>query len=153
MKLRFLSLLALALTGGIAFSQDSFLVSCGGTYSSGSGGSVSWSIGEPVIETATSTNNHVTQGFHQGEIYVTGIEALAEISILVFPNPTSESVTIEINEPVSVSIYDMAGRFVCSYELIEAINSIDVTSFSRGTYNMIFERKGSENRNIKLVVL
>ncbi|MBK6527554.1 MAG: hypothetical protein IPG07_19580 [Crocinitomicaceae bacterium] len=50
-------------------AQDLFLISGGGTHSSGSGGSVSWSIGEVVIQPATSSGNHVTQGFHQ-EIFM-----------------------------------------------------------------------------------
>jgi hypothetical protein len=153
MKLYFLALFFLVASAKNVSAQDLFLISGGGTHSSGSGGSVSWSIGEVVIQTATSSGNHVTQGFHQGNIYVVGIEELVEIAVSVYPNPTSESVTIQISEPVNVSIYDMSGRLVGTHTLADAINSIDVTSFSRGTYNMIFERKGSETRNVKLIVL
>jgi hypothetical protein len=153
MKIYILALFAVLTSTTDLNAQDLYLISCGGTHSSGSGGSVSWSIGEVVINTATSSGHHVTQGFHQGNIYVVGIESLAEIAISVYPNPTTESVTINIDEPVNVSIYDMSGRLVGTHALTDAINSIDVTSFSRGTYNMVFERKGSETRNVKLIVL
>jgi hypothetical protein len=76
MKLYFLALFFLLASAKNMSAQDLFLISGGGTHSSGSGGSVSWSIGEVVIQTATSSGNHVTQGFHQGNIYVVGIEEL-----------------------------------------------------------------------------
>lgn len=153
MKISVFAFLVLSCAGNKALAQDLYLISAGGTHSSGAGGSVSWSVGEVVTTTATSSDNHVTQGFHQGNIYVVGLEQLAEISVAVFPNPTRETVTIQISEPVTVAIYDMSGRLVGTYEFTEPQNFIDITSFSRGTYNMIFERKGSETRNVKLVVL
>lgn len=153
MKLSFCTFLFFIFSAGYSVAQDLFLISGAGIFSSGSGGSVSWSIGEPVTLTATSTTHHVTQGFHQGNIYVVGLEVLSDISVNVFPNPSSETVTVQISEPVNVKLFDMSGRLVGTYSFTEQTNTIDVTSLSRGTYNMIFERTGAETRNVKLIVL
>lgn len=138
---------------GMTHAQDRYLISGGGTHSSGTGGSVSWSIGEVVVQTVTSGSNHLTQGFHQGNIYVVGIEELEELSISLYPNPASELITVETEEYLIYMMYDMSGRLVDQNDLNPGINTIDVTSYSRGTYTISFIRNGTQAKNIKLIVL
>jgi hypothetical protein len=46
-----------------AYSQE--VISNAGEHYENDNGSISWTIGEPVIETLGSSNNYLTQGFHQ----------------------------------------------------------------------------------------
>lgn len=132
--------------------QELNLVSTSGTYSETPSGSVSWSIGEVVIATGTGTTNEVTQGFHQSNIWILGTEELVELEINIFPNPTCEFVNISAPQDAILSIYDMEGRLVSIHNLIEATNTIDVSSFSRGTYNLVFSTKDNQQKSAKLIV-
>ena len=106
-----------------------------------------------VITTASGTSNDVTQGFQQGSLFVSGIEDLVEIEVSIFPNPTSEYVTIQSPEPITVKIYDISGRLVGTHNLSDEINQINVSDFSRGTYNLVFESAGHETKTAQLVVM
>lgn len=52
-----------------SYSQE--VISTAGEHYENSNGSISWTIGEPVIETLESTNNYLTQGFHQPTVIPT----------------------------------------------------------------------------------
>jgi len=106
-----------------------------------------------VINTATGSFNEATQGFHQGDIKLLGLENLAEIEVNMYPNPTSDYVTIQSPAPVKVLIYDISGRLVAVHDLFNEINQIQVGDFSRGTYNLVFQSAGLETRTAQLVVM
>lgn len=139
--------------GSLCMSQNLSVVSAGGAYTEGPGGSVSWTLGEVIIVTSTGSSIDATQGFQQGNIYVTGIEDLNEISVNIYPNPTSEFVTIQSPEPVRVSVFDASGRLVAIHDLTDEINQINVTDFARGTYNLVFQSAGSDTRTVQLIVM
>lgn len=134
-------------------AQDMFLISCGGNFFANSAGSVSWSVGEPIIKTASSPGNDVTQGFQQGNIYVTGIEELSELKISVFPNPASDIVTISSDESAELNMYDMSGRMVLNQLIEIGLNTIDVSIFERGTYSITVLKKGSQPKIVKLIIM
>ena len=147
-----IALVAVCFTCEIS-AQELYLLGAAGTESTGTGGSVSWSLGEIITVTAGGPSNDVTQGFHQGNIYVTGVEHLAEINVSVYPNPTSEFVTVTCPYPVRVSIYDASGRLIAIHDLTIEVNQLNVTEFARGTYNLIFESTEQETKTARLVVM
>jgi len=152
MKHLFGSLFFLICLNYSGYTQELNLVSTSGTYSETASGSVSWSIGEVVIVTGTSGTNNVTQGFHQSNIWVLGIENLASLEISIFPNPTCEFVNIVTPGELKMSIYDMGGRLISVHNLVENTNEINVSELSRGTYNLVFESNGNISRTAQLVV-
>lgn len=125
----------------MAFSQELRLISSSGTYSTSATHSVEWSIGEVVVATSTSGSHHLTQGFHQSNVFVTGIKELSELEISVYPNPTSSYITIDSPNALRLTVYDMGGKLVGRYDLVDESNQIDVSHLSRGTYNLVFESK------------
>jgi len=81
--------------------------------------SIAFTIGEPLVETLSSNNTVVTQGFHQTNIIITGLrENLAfvgELQLNVYPNPTSERVSIELSsnsqlKDFNLIMYDLFGK-------------------------------------------
>lgn len=147
-----LFLLALISFANLASGQALKLVSTSGTYTETASGSVSWSVGEVMIVTAVSGANDVTQGFHNSNIWVTGVEELVELNISVYPNPTCELVNIEAPLESILSIYDMEGRLISTHFLNETNHQIDVSEFSRGVYNLSFRTKDSAIKTVKLIV-
>jgi len=56
--------------------------------------------------------------------------------LLIFPNPTSDNITFEnkFNEIVEVTIFDISGKSVGSYQLHPSQNSINISNLTSGIY-------------------
>lgn len=117
----------------------------------GSEYNISWTIGEGVIETFSNDNIVLTQGFQQPSLKITLIEESdkGNFEINVYPNPTSDFVTVNIVSEDDIScntaLYDMAGRLLYSKDLkgSELTESINLTKYSSDLYILrILDSKG-----------
>jgi hypothetical protein len=142
----------LAFSGYSGYSQDLNVVSAAGNYSENASGSVAWTIGEAVIITGTGVSNDATQGFHQHDVAILGVEELATLDISIYPNPTSDVLHISSPNDIKLTIYDMNARLVSVYYLGSETTLISVDDLSRGIYNMVFESADQETKTVKLVV-
>jgi len=148
-------LCSLLITGMISSGlQAQESVNATGGDASGSGGSASYSVGQVVYTTNTGTNGSVAQGVQQPyEIsVVTQVEEAAEIqlSMLVYPNPTTETVVLNIGtmstENMHLSMFDVNGKLLHFQEVINSETIIDMKSYSRGVY---FLKVNFQNREVK----
>ena len=120
-----LCLIVIILTSGIAVKSQSIapgVVATSGDHFTGTNASLSWTIGEVMIETVSGTNNMLTQGFHQPGVQATIIEEVLPgyIKINVFPNPATESITVNLENntlKLNVELYDMTGKLLISKEI------------------------------------
>lgn len=71
-----------------------------------------------------------------------------EMSISVFPNPTSSILNINFDGDLNLSIYNMLGQ-----QILETNDKqIDISSFDRGTYILIVQNLESNNStNFKII--
>ena len=103
-RLEFSALLVFGL--GLTGLQAQESINATGGIASGSGGSMSYSVGQIVYTTNTGTNGSVAQGVQQPyEISaVIGIEEFNGINLYVsvYPNPTSDYLTLSIGDRKSV---------------------------------------------------
>jgi hypothetical protein len=118
-------MLFFALSVGAQQIKQEVIASAGGfNVASGSSISISWTLGETVIPTFSAGGLIITHGFQQ-KILVTTIEEniLNPVKVTVFPNPTSEGVTIEFETPtdgeISLYLLDNQGKMIKT-EQIEA---------------------------------
>jgi len=106
--------------------------------------SLSWTLGELVISTVTSTGGDLilTQGFQQSKLEVTAIEEHPELGIMVaiYPNPTSEIVNIKFTTPLegetAVYLVGPDGRTIIT-DIIPSgvlLKPIDMQTYPSGTY-------------------
>ncbi len=95
-----LNIFALLLYSGICTSQQ--VISAAGGSGSGSNVQLSWTVGEPVIETFTGSSAILTQGFHQSKLLVTALDPMLfpGLTLTVFPNPVSSSLQLEVTGEV-----------------------------------------------------
>ena len=105
----------------IGFGQvlaPSLVSSSGNTFSSGNV-IMDFSLGEVVITTNLNSSNILTQGFHQEILKVTTQVVNIDIKTKVFPNPTTSSLTIELDKKISAEllVYDIKGRVVIKDKL------------------------------------
>ncbi len=137
MKTIFLFSFALFFTTGILAQE---IVASSGGSGSVDGVFVDWTLGEPVIETLTGSNNTVTQGMHQPLLLTTYVENLMipGFEINVYPNPASTLLTIEVikkrDELLHCEISDISGRKMMLTEIPSNIKKIDMSDYAAGTY-------------------
>jgi hypothetical protein len=145
-----LLLLGIGLTGIKA--QES--LSATGFNGSGSGGSVSGTIGQ-VFYTNTITNGSVAQGVQQPfEISVeTVIEEAKEISLhcMAYPNPATNFLTLKVEnfnkQNLSYNLYDVNGKLLEKKNLESNETSMDMGNYVPATY---FLKVIKDNKTIEI---
>ena len=116
------------------------VLSATGGDASGTGGSVAYSVGQIVYSTSTGTTGSVAQGVEQAyEIYSVGIiETALNISLSVFPNPTSDFLTLKVqdykNEALSYTLLDEQGKLVLNEQISTQDTQIAMSTLARGSY-------------------
>ena len=90
-----------------------------GGEATGTGGTVSYSVGQVVYTTATGTNGSVAQGVQQPyEISTTvGInETAINLEMNVYPNPTTDYLTLKVDNfelsTLNFQLIDMQGKVI-----------------------------------------
>ena len=99
--------------------------------------SVSWTIGEAITETLITESYVLSQGFHQGNLTVIGVDNdfPAEFQIKAYPNPVKDLLIIETQEPgLKYQLIDVHGRVISNGFLHSSSEEIDCTTFPSGTY-------------------
>jgi hypothetical protein len=155
LKLSAVLLLGLGLTGLQA--QESVYATGGNA--SGSGGSVSYSVGQVVYTTNTGTNGSVAQGVQQPfEIsVVTGLEEAKSITISVtaYPNPTTDYLTLSIDNfeisKLSYQLYDMQGKLLQSEKINDSQTSITMSNLVPATYFLKVIQNNKEVKTFKII--
>lgn len=74
--------------------------------------------------------------------YPTGIDNLLENEINVYPNPASESITVEGK---NVSFYNQYGQLVLTQELYDQTSTLDISNWQPGIY---YYSLSKENENV-----
>ncbi len=145
------TLLTFAFSLSTATAQTS--VNATGGDASGSGGSVAYSVGQVVYTTNTDASGTISQGVQQPyEIYTLGInETEQKISISVFPNPTANNLTLQINdynnEKLFYQLFDMQGKLVINGQVTAQQTLINTASLPPATYFIHFVNQ--ENKSVQ----
>ena len=156
-KLKLSAVLLLGL--GLTELQAQESVNATGGNASGSGGSASYSVGQVVYTTNTGTNGSVSQGVQQPyEIsVVTGLEEAKGInlSISVYPNPTTDYLTLEIKEfelsNLHFQLYDMSGKLLKSEKITGSQTSIVMGNLVPATYFVKVVQGNKEVKTFKII--
>ena len=138
-----------------AFSQES--VNASGADAIGSGGSVSYSIGQVMFTTTSSNSGIVIQGIQQAfEIYTNGIiQTELNISVAISPNPTAENLTLQIsdynNEKLSFLFHDLQNKLLESGQIASPKTQIKTSHLSSGIYFLdIYNHENKKVQSFKI---
>ena len=148
-------LLAVGLGVSSGYAQESSNSSGGDA--SGTGGTVAYSIGQVAYSSQTGASGEINQGVQQAlEIYTVGINAEpTNISLKVFPNPTSDFLSLQIedysNEQVDYKIFDLNGKMIASARIIGSQTQIDLTALVKGTYLIEIIEKSKKIKSFKII--
>lgn len=126
---------------------------------SGSGGNISFTIGQVAYTTNTGTNVYIAEGVQQPyEISVlTQLEEIGEDNILisVFPNPTTDYLTLTINssatnytQSLKYQLYNLKGKVLQSKKFNDMETIIPMNNLAPSTY---FLRISDATKEIKII--
>ena len=156
LKLSAVLLLGLGLTG----LQAQNAVPATGGNASGSGGTVSYSVGQVVYTTNTGgSNGTVAQGVQQPfEISeITGLEEAKGISLSVsaYPNPTSDFLNLKVenydNTNLSYQLFDISGKLLESKKITGNQTSIVMSNLAPATYFVKVTESNKEVKTFKII--
>jgi hypothetical protein len=151
-KLKPIAMLLLALLWlGSAQAQQSINTSGGNAI--GTGGIVSFSIGQVAYTTITGSNGSDAQGVQQPyEIMTVGInENEPKISLLVFPNPIADNLILQVNDfelsTLNFQLFDMQGKQLSMGQIMANQTQINTASLSSATY--LIHIVNQENKKVQ----
>ena len=156
-------LILLTLFGfGLLSVRAQTTISTAGGNATGSGGTVSYTVGQVAYSTQTSTSGTITQGVQQPfEIFVaTALEQAKDISLQlqVFPNPVNDylklsvvpSATISI-QSLSFQLYDVNGKLVQNNNVESNETNIMMSGFTSGTYLLKVNQGNTSFKTFKII--
>jgi hypothetical protein len=145
----------MASISGFANAQQ--VISSSGSTLKSSTGSLSFTVGELVIDTKNAGATTITQGFHQTKLTITAMNVLREqnFSISAFPNPTSDFVNLKIEKgeirDIEFTLFDLQGK-VLSNRKIESTNTeVSFSGYNSGNYLLKVIQKGKEIQTFKII--
>ncbi len=149
----------LMLVLGLTNLQAQKSVSVSGGDTSGSGGSVSYSVGQTVYQMHSGATGSQAQGVQQPyEIStVTGIDKskLINFSAKVYPNPTSDYLILRIEDferpDLSYELTDMSGKPLQSKIITDKETQINTMDFVPATYFLKVKENSQEIKTFKII--
>ena len=140
----------------ILFAQENTDALGGMAY--GTGGSISYSIGQIDYETTSGPGGSITEGLQQPiEILtITGFEDNnINLNFEIFPNPTTDFVVLSVYNKKTVNmfytIYNLDGKLIETQELAGSQTTIAMKELSNGIYFIKVMQKSSEIKVFKVI--
>lgn len=146
------TVLFIVLLQGVLAQQNT--VSSGGT-ATGSGGEVSYTIGQLDFINSSAATGTVNQGVQQPyEFFASLDEVNSQLQLSIFPNPFSESINITgapDGEQFTWRLFDTHGK-ILREGLIQAENTqIDLHDLEPATYYLQVNQLSTQLRNFKIL--
>ena len=143
------------LLAAFANSMAQQVIAAAGETFSNENMSISWTLGEVVIDTYVGDNMIVTQGFHQPGYIVTAIESFEyrKFEISLYPVPANDILHIDIagerKFDLNYTITDLAGKIIRTgiIEKDNANHQVDVSGLATGNYYLRVYRKDGKQQS------
>ncbi len=156
-KLKLIAILLLSL--GLTGLQAQETTATSGGDASGSGGSVSCSIGQVFYITNTGSNGSVAQGVQQPfEISeASGIEEAAGITLQcsAYPNPSTDYLNLVVEnyklENLTYQLYDISGKLLETKKIESSETTIAMCNFNPGIYFLKVTDNSKEIKTLKII--
>ena len=155
---KFTLLLIMGIFSLTLFSQSLSpeVIATAGDYFVGSNASLSWTIGEPIIETVSADGITLTQGFQQSYYMILAVQDndTDTYDVRIYPVPARDFINIEITSSVypanlNLELFDVMGMQV--YEtFIESTTFHEKIQLSQYQTNMFFLKiTNTANQQVK----
>jgi hypothetical protein len=115
-----------------------------GEYDENSSVSLSWTIGENIVETMANNSITLSNGFQQGDLTVSTIINNIEqkYEIQVYPNPIETMLTINSKEyTLDYSLVNSNGQTLKKGLIDSNLTTLDFSDYPSGLYILILNRE------------
>jgi hypothetical protein len=158
MKDKKVKLCALLLGLGLTAQAQQAMATTGGN-ASGSGGSISYSVGQIVYKTTSSSIGSAAQGVQQPyEISVlSGLEEAEGINLvlLAYPNPATDYVTLKVEnyklENLTYQLFDNSGKLLLIQKVRSEETPILMETLANGSYLLKVSNNKAELKTLKII--
>ena len=147
----------LSLASASLNAQQLEVIPAAGDFHLHSSGSLSWTLGEAVIETLVSDNFTLTQGFQQSKLTVTAIDVtqIPGIKLSVYPNPASNFLFVEIlsDRPgdLQLRLFDLNGKLLLLKKVTESIHTVQMQHYTPAIYILVITSDGKTIQTYQIV--
>jgi len=95
---------------------------------------------------ATGESNVITTTVN---VLGVGVNDVEEISCEVYPNPATDYIKVQVNQPSVLNIFDTKGALVKTVNVSAGIETVDVSNLETGSYMMQIENANNKiNKNL-----
>jgi hypothetical protein len=133
------------------------ITSAGGD-GSGSGGTINFSVGQPVFTGVTGGTTTVNQGVQQAyDFSDVGIEKNAFVNLFVtaYPNPVVGQLHLSVTDPelknASYALYDQSGKFIRQEKVVSTETLIDMQELANAIYFLKVSDSGKLIRSFQII--
>ncbi len=133
------------------------VVSSGGDHHEAGEISISWTLGETVIETFSTEENILTQGFHQPWLTVVAVDEILEPGYIItaFPNPAQSYVTLRVEaesfENMTFRLYDFNGRLIEQNPIQGYLTNISFLALKPAVYFITIIKENKRLTTLKII--
>ena len=132
-------------------------VASGGN-ATGTGGNVSYSIGQVADKMQTGTNGSITQGVQQPYEIVTLSGSEYEnirMEAIVYPNPATTNVTLKISNSdwnnVNYQLFDIQGKLINDGKVLNEETVFDMKTYTSAIYILKINSNTKELKTFKII--
>jgi hypothetical protein len=129
-----------------------------GGQASGTGGTVSYSVGQVAYAAFSGSNGYIIQGLQQPfEVsIITRVNDISiDLSVQAYPNPTSDKLILSIGtqelKNLRYQLIDVYGKTIVSDRINQAAQIIDMSKLSSGTYFLSVLSNKKQIRIFKII--
>lgn len=146
-KIRLIQGIIILLFLGTELSAQEVISPAGTSYENTSI-AIDFTVGELAIQTESTNQTIVTQGFHQN--FKTTITALKpmnlSVEVSVFPNPTSDFINIaseDYKDDIIYSLYNLNGVLITQGTFNTSTN-LSIKSYTKGMYQLLLTNSNQQ---------
>jgi hypothetical protein len=140
----------------LSYSQENFSSTDGNA--SGIGGTSSFTVGQLVYKTNTSTSGSVSQGSQQPFEFQTlsNPELLTvQLNAVTYPNPTTDFIVLKITditlENLQYTLFDLNGKTIFNKPIRSSSTEIPMNNLPVGTYQLRLTQKNKPLKTFQII--
>ena len=129
-----------------------------GAHVQNSSGSVSYSIGQPFVNTTSSSGFSLAEGVQQPfEISVLGVDNFPNINLefKVYPNPTSSKIFLNVGtyatKNLNYTVFDLSGKVIKTDKILNIETEIDLSKFPTASYVVVVSEYSNKLKTFKII--